>query len=169
MKTTCLLCGRVLKVFDSKIHGDQVVSHGLCDACLHHSIAQMGASIQEFIEGFTTPVAVLSREGRVLAVNQRAEDMIGKPPNQIKGFLGGEVFECENSHLPQGCGKTKHCNGCDIRNSILKTYKENEGQARVTSFLRRVLKDGSIKDVVWTFSTSIHKGVVFLSIESEEC
>lgn len=50
--------------------------------------------------------------------------MIKKPIDRVVGLLGGEALECLHSKLPEGCGRTIHCETCAIRNLVLQTIKK---------------------------------------------
>ena len=46
-----------------------------------------------------------------------------KELHEVEGVIGGLVFECRYAKLPEGCGKTLHCDGCTIRNQVMDTAK----------------------------------------------
>jgi hypothetical protein len=61
--------------------------------------------------------------------------MLGKNLSRIEGYRGGDVFECAYARLPEGCGKTVHCSGCTIRNTVIKTFATGINYIRTPAFL----------------------------------
>lgn len=99
------------------------ISHGVCKTCYNHIKASMGVDLQEFLSMLDHPVILVNRDVRILAANWKIHQMVDKELEKIREKLGGEVFECENSKLPGGCGKTIHCSGCTIRICVNETYQ----------------------------------------------
>ena len=83
-----------------------------------------GLSYDEYLETFDVPVVIVDSERRIAAANQAALRMIEKPIDRVVGMLGGEALKCLHSKLPEGCGRTIHCETCSIRNLILKTIEK---------------------------------------------
>ncbi len=72
---------------------------------------------------------------RVLDVNPAGEAMLGAERASLIGRLGGDVFECENSKLPGGCGRSVHCSGCVLRETITSTWSTGSPHTRVPATL----------------------------------
>jgi hypothetical protein len=117
------------------IHPDTDISHGICSSCRDNAIFQEGVPLQRYIDSFAIPIFVVDGNVRVTAVNRMACEVLGKEPTAIVHQLGGNVFECEYSRLPEGCGGTIHCSGCTIRRTVTKCFKTGEPQSMVRAYL----------------------------------
>lgn len=107
-------------------------THGMCRECNEALKAQLdGQSFDDYLGSFENPVVVVDSEGRVLAANSSACEMLDKPAKTIQGFLGGEAFECAYARLPGGCGNTSHCPTCSIRNLINTTIETKKDQNNI--------------------------------------
>jgi hypothetical protein len=90
-----------------------------------------------FLDDVAVPVALVDGEGRVRAVNDKAQAMIGRKTEQIEGLPGGDVFQCAYARLPGGCGNTVHCSGCAIRRTVMETHATGLAQSRVPATLKQ--------------------------------
>ena len=82
-------------------------------------------------------IVLVNREGIVVSVNNQAKTMLCKDLAEIKGYKGGEVFECAYARLPEGCGNTTHCSGCTIRRTVMETYGTGKSFLRVPATLNQ--------------------------------
>lgn len=120
MKTLCSFCNTVIS------HGtspDDPVSHGVCNSCYTKIMTGYGFNLQKFLNMLDAPVFLVDEDVNVLAANTLASAVIKKPIETIQGQICGNVLECINAFLPEGCGKTHDCPDCTIRNSVNETYK----------------------------------------------
>lgn len=100
------------------------ISHGMCPECRNHFIRQIQRlPIKKHINNFEFPVAIVDTDGRFIATNEKASQLIGKEPENMIGFLGGEVLECCYTRLPKGCGKTDHCATCTIHRTLMSVMR----------------------------------------------
>jgi two-component system, chemotaxis family, chemotaxis protein CheY len=99
----------------------------MCPACYAHYSRQLkGLPLNEYLDGFDCPVLIVNGDGRMLASNLLAAQMLGKSEAEIVGLLGGEAMECEFARLPEGCGNTVHCETCTIRNTVMHTMTSRD-------------------------------------------
>jgi len=164
VKVKCYVCGLHLGNKPSDVFGDDAVSHGLCESCGHHLIAQLGMPLPEYLEGIPAPVVTVNPEGAIGTANQKACQFFGKFPERVCGFKGGEVFECENARLPGGCGQTVHCSGCTIRKTVMDTMQTGMPHHGVPAYLNQHSESGS-RSFDLIISTEKKGGVVFLKVE----
>ena len=135
MKRICAWCKKELEGGPLSSKKDTPISHGMCPECAFHIRASMGMPLQEFLNGLNAPVVLVNGDGRVISANNDAQSLLGKSIERINGFKGGEVFECEYSYLPEGCGNTVHCAGCTIRNMVMDTMKTKKSHVRESAYL----------------------------------
>ncbi len=164
IKVVCCACGIHLgeKPTDASVEGD--VSHGLCESCAHHFLAQVGMPLPKYLKGITAPVVTVSPEGTIGTANQKALELLDKTPVQVQGFKGGKVFECEYARLPEGCGQSLHCSGCTIRITVMDTMQTGKHHRWVPAYLNQHSVDGSIRIELF-ISTEKKGGIVFLQVE----
>lgn len=164
MKIICAACGKDLGTKPADNFDENAVSHGLCESCAFHFQAQVGMSLPEYLEGLDVPVVTVTSEGTINSANHKALTMLGKPPLMIQGQKGGNVFECENAYLPEGCGNTIHCSACTIRNTVMDTIQTGNPHYNVPAYLNQLAHGGSHRIELF-ISTEKKGGVVFLKIE----
>jgi hypothetical protein len=164
MRRICSSCGKLLGEKPADGYSSDAVTHGLCETCAFHFLAEAGLPLNEYIEGLTAPVVVVAPDGTIGNANVKACNLLGKTPEEIEGFKGGDVFECEYAMLPGGCGKTIHCSGCTIRNTVVDTLQTGTSHIRVPAYLNQYSPDGS-RRIRFLISTIKTGGVVFLRID----
>lgn len=123
MRYVCSFCNTE---YAPPVGDDEIISHGICKSCYNRAKASLGVDLREFLDMLDHPVILVDHDARVLSSNEEAALMVGKDQAELIGKLGGEVFECENAFLAEGCGKTVHCSGCVIRNSVNETFLTGE-------------------------------------------
>ncbi|MFH1467304.1 MAG: hypothetical protein ABIO70_23175 [Pseudomonadota bacterium] len=159
MRVVCSYCG--IDLGQRGEPGDDGVSHGMCQACLAHFIAQWdGLGWDDYLDRFAWPVLVVDPDVRILALNQPAEKLLGRPKERLIGLLGGEALECVYARLPGGCGRTLHCATCAVRRTITRTIETGLSQRRVPATLEH--ERGTID--LW-IDTQVRDGVVLVQIE----
>ena len=129
MKGVCAWCQKVL-VEDAVSSG--VVSHGICPTCLGRLVGGREISLTDFLGTLEFPVLVTNHDV-VLEANQSAASVLGKPVDQLKQTLGDVAIDCMFSQLLGGCGKTEHCAGCTLRQTITDTYADGQPRCGVYS------------------------------------
>ncbi|WP_319578046.1 hypothetical protein [uncultured Methanospirillum sp.] len=161
MKHVCAFCSRLLSPDHEK---DGLVSHGICNPCYNHAKASLGVDLKEYLDMLEEPVVLVDSDMHVLSANTRSKEITGKDVTEIIGLIGGEVFECENANLPEGCGRTVHCSGCVIRNSVSDTYKTGDPVNDQPATLHQLMNGVSIP-IEMLISTRKTGSVVLLQIE----
>lgn len=111
------------------------------------------------------PVVVVTGDVRVVDANPAAVDMLGGDPDVLIGHMGGEVFGCENTSLPGGCGSTPRCTGCVVRRTVVETLESGDARLRVPATLR-VTSHARPTNVSFLVSTARVGGNVLLRIDS---
>lgn len=134
MKVICSYCRK--KLDDKEPFDSDIVSHGMCEACIEHFSRQWGGqSLGEYLDQFKFPVLVVDNTCRILAANQEMADMIGRGERELFGLLGGEAVECVYSRFEEGCGNSVHCRTCTVRNTVIHTIETGESLHRVECYV----------------------------------
>jgi hypothetical protein len=161
MKRVCAFCDKILS---PDTEDDGRISHGICPTCFNHAKASLGVDLNEYISMLEEPVILVDSDMHFLAANTESKRITGKEVENVTGIIGGEVFECENATLPGGCGKTVHCSGCVIRNSVSETFKTGNSVNKRPATLHQI-KAGVSLPLNMLLSTRKAGGVVLLQIE----
>ena len=123
MKVICSYCRK--EIGEKEPFDDGRISHSICEDCHgYYSKQTAGISFDEYLNRFDNPVFIVDEDVRILAANNRAETLIGKPMTDFLGLLGGEALECIYARLSGGCGKTVHCVTCAIRITVTSTIQD---------------------------------------------
>ena len=162
MQVICAYCGKRLS--DKPPFDDPSPTHTMCPECLAHFEPQWkGQSLSEYLNQFDAPVLAVNAEGRLVAANSRAAQLLGKRCEDLVGLLGGDATECVNARLPEGCGNTVHCQRCTIRRTVTETMTTGESFTELPAYVDR--KDGRIHFLI---STKREGDFVRLTVEAAE-
>jgi PAS domain-containing protein len=137
MRRICAWCRKELQGVDSQAGTENVITHGICRNCRDNILFQLGVELEAYLDSLQVPIILVNREGIVVSVNNQAKTMLCKDLAEIKGYKGGEVFECAYARLPEGCGNTTHCSGCTIRRTVMETYGTGKSFLRVPATLNQ--------------------------------
>jgi hypothetical protein len=119
MKNLCSFCNTVISPGTSP---DDPVSHEVCESCYTRIMRTHRFNIRKFLDMLDAPVFLVDADSNVLVANTLAIAAVGKPDSLVRKNFCGNVFECVNSYLPGGCGKTPFYPDCAIRKSVNETY-----------------------------------------------
>lgn len=136
--TACTNCSKALK--DTSKHMGLI--QGICDDCAATTINHNLIPFQDFLDKLMVPILAVDSQGVVVTANKTAQTALKKDLLKIRGLPCGNVMECAYASLPEGCGKTDHCSGCTIRNTILTTYEDGISQNRVKALQNFNSEDG---------------------------
>ena len=164
MKQVCSRCKKLIAEFDSKTHAGHVVTRSLCEDCRFRLAAQKGMALRAFLEGLGAPILAVDADGKVLAATGQIQDLAGSHVSSMEGRLCGEVFECEHSMLPEGCGRTVHCLGCAIRKAVTETYATGRSRRNVPAHISRAVSGASV-ETLFLISTEKAGEVILLRID----
>ena len=130
MKTICEWCKAEL---DDSQGEDKIISYSICEECFTNAFYKK-VHLHDFLNTLEEPVFAVNYNVNVETANDKACRMLGKTTAEVEGLLGGDVMECAYSKLPEGCGKTEHCSGCTIRNTVKKTFSTGESQKEIPAY-----------------------------------
>jgi hypothetical protein len=136
MRVICSYCRSVISADPQARITD--VSHGMCAPCAQHfERLWAGMPLGEYLDELGSPVLLADGYGRVLAMNQKAADLLGVDRAGSVGLLGGEAVACVRSRLPEGCGRTVHCRECSVRRAVEEVARTGKPRERVQAYLDR--------------------------------
>lgn len=133
MARICFRCKRELQPQEEN-RTATVITQGLCSLCTAQLSQGISATVKELLNIINEPVFVLDSRGIVKTANESGLKLLGKGIPDVKGYLGGEVFDCAFANLPEGCGRTEHCKTCAIRNIVMDTLAHGRGYTNVPAF-----------------------------------
>jgi hypothetical protein len=162
MRRICAWCKKEINPPENEL--DMRVSHGICVECENNLDFQMGVPLKVYLNAIKLPVMVVTKDVRTIFANEAALEIIGKDMEEIYGELGGDVFECEFARQPGGCGRTVHCSGCAIRNTVNETVRTNKPQVNVPASLHCTKKDKP-QEIELFISTEMTGNIVLLWID----
>lgn len=154
MKTLCAWCRAIIS------DGEGPISHGICSSCKGSFAFQSGVDLRTFIDSLPFPILVLDNRLNPVCINNSGVAQLGKSAAELEQCSIGEIFECEYSRLPEGCGRTVHCSGCVIRKSITLTNETGQPQNMVPAILTT---NDSV--VAYYVSTTMADDCVVLKLE----
>ena len=165
MKSVCAWCNKDMGTVYSEHHSESIISHGICEECANIFYAELNRNrVVNFLDRLSEPVLVVDGDVVGLTANRKAREVLGKDLTQIQGLKGGNIIECKHAHEPGGCGRTIHCSGCAIRNTVEDTYKTGKSHLRVPAYAE-IPVTGKVQKISFLISTEKVKGVVLLRID----
>jgi len=165
MKVICAWCK---KEIGNKSCQDETsdfeITHGICRSCKDYFFNDQNHTLDKFLNLLDAPILMINQHGEVLLASDQALQFLRKDQESVRGYKGGDVMECAYAKLPEGCGNTKHCMACTIRNNVMKTFDTGKSLSRVPAFLNRSDRH-SIHQVRFLISTEKVDKVVLLRID----
>jgi len=119
MKQICAWCKK--EIYPDNDEENHPISHGICHECFL-LFEYKRIPLESLLRSIPFPILLVDENVRVENANDSALNVLQKSLNTIVEKLGGNVLDCLYSSLPEGCGRTIHCAGCIIRNSVTTTY-----------------------------------------------
>lgn len=165
MKVICAWCNQ--EIGDNSKQDDALdfeVTHGICNSCKEYFFADRDRTLDKFLNRLEAPVLMVNQHGEVVLANTQALQFLGKELDAVAGFKGGDVMECAYARLPEGCGTTKHCVACTIRNNVMETFTTGKSLRQVPAHLNRQSRS-SVHKLRFLISTEKVADVVLLRID----
>ena len=157
MKTVCAWCDSLIR------EGSPPVSHGICAPCRNRFFRDKGVPLQSFIDSFPFPVLVMGSSLQPIAINKPGAEATHRPAEIHCDETIGNVFECEHSRLPEGCGRTVHCSGCVLRRTLEHTNESGEPSFNVPATIST-----DTQDAAFYVSTLKADGRIFVKLDKAE-
>ena len=143
------------------------ISKGICDECAEQLLHYDAVPLQQLIETLPVPIMAVNDDAVVLTANRTATELLGKELSEIQQQRGGNVMECNYAWLPEGCGRTVHCTGCTIRQTVMSTHEDGISRYRVEAYYDMRSENGPVR--MKTFVSTEKVGdVVLLRIDDME-
>lgn len=161
MKVVCAWCESLIRDDPGR---DPPVSHGICPDCRIAFVATRPIELNEVLNRLSFPILAFDGDAVVVGANKTAADLLHKPMEEMIHRRGGNVIECRHAATKEGCGRTEHCSGCNLRNAIKATYQDGEPRYGETSD-HMVGPDSDRKSIRLSFSTVKRGDTVILTME----
>lgn len=164
MKLVCSKCDSLILEDFSSTNSGRIITHGICDECASLLLWPHRPAMLDFLDTLDAPVVVVNSSAEICSANKPARDILQKELHEIDGSPGGNVFECVFAQLPEGCGKTLHCDGCTIRKTVMDTLQTGKSHLNVPAGLFRGTTESS-HEIRLLISTEKAHDVVMLRID----
>jgi PAS domain-containing protein len=165
MKVICAWCKKEMgDTPDQDGDSNFEITHGICRSCKDYFFGDQARTLDKFLNQLAAPVLMVNPQGEVVLANDQALQFLGKDLHTVSGFKGGDVMECVYAKLPEGCGNTKHCVACTIRQSVMETFETGKSLRQVPAFLNR-LDRRSVHKIKFLISTERVDDIVLLRID----
>jgi len=163
MKRVCAWCKKDLGTIKTEMYSESLITHGICEECKNAFFDPLKTTLMDFLDGLNVPVIVVDATVSINSANRQARELLHKELPRIVGFKGGDVFECAYAALPEGCGKTIHCVGCAIRNTVVDTFRTGTSHLEIPAYLNHTIDNGP--EIRFLISTEKVNDVVLLRID----
>jgi hypothetical protein len=165
MQVICAWCQKDLGYKpDDEETANFEITHGICDSCSAYFFSDQPHTLDSFLNQLPAPILMVNGEGTVVSANDQLLQFLGKDMAAVRGLKGGDVMECVYARLPEGCGNTRHCVACTIRNNVMATFETGQSLKRVPAFLNRVDRQ-SVHKMEFLISTEKVGETVLLRID----
>lgn len=140
MKKVCAWCNKLLG-FVAGNSSEELISHGICPECSDNLDFQLGVDLERYINSLPAAIVMVDGNCKIITANRLAADLLClELPDHQEHYLG-KIFECAYARLPEGCGRTMHCNGCTLRAMVQEASNTGQSQLRVPALLNRSSSD----------------------------
>lgn len=133
--------------------GEDITKRKIAENVLRESETEL-AAIYDY-----TPIAILllDSERRIRKINRYALNFTDRREEEVFGIHGGEALRCLYSiNDSRGCGFSRQCQACIIRNVVLDTFESRRPHLNVEASLD-LLPGGDTDKVHLLFSTVLLK------------
>ena len=102
--------------------------------------------VKPVISNLPVAIIVVDRDRRVMLSNKAAELISGKTEGEMFNLRGGDVLGCVYADASkEGCGYSKICEGCKIRNAVLEAFEKKTNNTSLETKL--VLQEFGERDL----------------------
>jgi PAS domain S-box-containing protein len=94
------------------------------------------AELSAILDNAPIPMFLVDEDRKVRKVNSATIDFAGRPAEEMIGLRGGDALKCLHSlDDPKGCGFGDHCEKCEVRLTVIDTFKTGKGHRQVEATL----------------------------------
>jgi len=160
----CSWCKEPYDTIEIGVSMGEAVQQGICEKCIDNFLSPRGVTLRQYLDRLPVPVLVVDRDMVVQMANAAARRKLGKNDKEMEQYRGGDVFACAHARLPGGCGRTIHCSGCAIRQSVMKTWETGEALHAVPATLTPA-EPGTPAEIALTVTTYKANDLVMLRVD----
>ncbi|HUL54055.1 MAG TPA: hypothetical protein VLT83_11660 [Opitutaceae bacterium] len=164
MTTLCAWCQRPL--LPAPASADGAGPAGLCPDCARRLQDERPIALADLVNEFAVPVLAVTDDVVVLAANDAARANFNLTAVEMTGRRGGDIIECVHARQPGGCGRTVHCPGCTLRQTVVATAADGKPRRRVRA-VQSVATAQGVKLRTFRLSTQAIGGTVLVTIAPE--
>jgi DNA-binding CsgD family transcriptional regulator len=123
---------------------------------------------KSILDAIPTPIYIVDDDLRILDSNNAGMDFLPRKPGLVIKDRCGDLFQCCHSQEDQGgCGKSKECKKCVIRNSVEESYEGKKIIRKKAKMKVISNKRGQVKSILVTTAPFIYQEnqMVLLTLE----
>ena len=112
--------------------------------------------LSAILKNVPIPMLLVDGDRRIREVNDEAVKFTGHAEEKMIGQLGGNGLGCLHSlEDPRGCGYGPHCEGCDIRRTIMDTLDTGTNHHRVRASILMNSGENTVESDILISTTSL--------------
>ena len=120
------------------------------------ALISLGDHYEEIFESAPCALLVVDQDLRIHDFNRFAFTLLREHPDPVRAVLG-DALQCENAlSSPGGCGTSKHCPDCRLRNAVIDSMRSGDIRRSIVD-LRIVTESGVIPETLMVASAVAHR------------
>ncbi len=113
--------------------------------------------LSAILKNVPIPMMLVDEDRRIREVNEEAVRFTGNTEDRMIDQLSGNGLGCLHSlEDPKGCGFGPHCEGCDIRSTIMDTLDTGKNHHGVRTTISMAAGDGTKESDILISTTSLN-------------
>ena len=116
-------------------------------------LSKMGDIVVSILDTIPSPIFLVGDDVQILGYNLAASQMLGQDLEMVVRHRAGEILQCLHAtETTGGCGRSKACQDCLVRNSV---YESLRGQRVVRrKFKMELGPEGLSKEIYLLVTTA---------------
>jgi len=87
--------------------------------------------VAQLLDCFSEPTIILNTKRQIVRANERTQQLLGTPRDQMLGLRIGEAIQCPRAHdEPAGCGTTPGCRYCGAVRAIMNCQRAHRADVQ---------------------------------------
>lgn len=115
-------------------------------------LSKMGDIVVSILDTIPSPILLVDEDVQILGYNLAGSQMLGQNPEIVIRHRAGEILHCLHAtETTDGCGRSKACQDCLVRNSV---YESLRGQRVVRRKFKMVLRTEGLSREIYLLVTT---------------